>query len=291
MIRVGMSSSCVSPLPLREAFRLARLAGFDGLEIMVTAEKATQDATTISALSREFGIPVLSVHAPVLLMTQFVWGTSPRAKLERAADLAYAVGAGTVVVHPPFRWQASWARHFEASVRSIAARTGVEIAVENMFGWRLRGRPLRAYSPSPDPTLLDVDAMTLNFSHAAAAGRDSLEFAIAMGSRLRHVHLTDGLGGVLLDEHLIPGHGSQPVAEVLAMLAGSNWSGSVVAEVRATGREDDRLAVLAETLELARGALARTRLGRGGNQSQRPRTAHATHGKQRDQNAPHPEGQ
>jgi sugar phosphate isomerase/epimerase len=256
MIRLGMSSSCVYPLPLREAFRLARLTGFDGVEIMVTAEKATQDAATIRALSREYSIPVLSIHAPVLLLTQFVWGTDPRSKLEKTTDLARAVGAETVVVHPPFRWQARYARDFEDIVRVLSEGYDVEIAVENMFGWRLRERPLRAYSPSPDPTALDVKSMTLDFSHAALAGRDSLEFAHAMGERLRHVHLCDGLGGVLLDEHLVPGHGSQPVAEVLAYLAGSRWKGSIVAEVKTSGSVDARLAILAETLSFARNALA-----------------------------------
>jgi sugar phosphate isomerase/epimerase len=261
MIRVGLSTSCVYPLPLDEAFRLARFAGYDGIEVMVTTEKATQDAATLRELSRKYGIPILSIHAPVLLLTQFVWGWDPRGKLDTAAKLARSVGAETVVVHPPFRWQAAYAGEFEGFVRSTAAKYEVEVAVENMFSWRVGDQDLRAYSPSPDPTLLDVDAMTLDFSHAALGGRDSLEFALAMGQRLRHVHLCDGFGGVLLDEHLIPGHGSQPVAEVLRHLAGSGWSGSIVAEVgtRKARTADDRLAILTETLAFARNALGATK--------------------------------
>jgi len=262
MIRVGMSTSCVYPLPLPEAFRLARVAGYDGVEIMVTTEKTTQDAAALRALSAAYDLPVLSIHAPVLPLTQLVWGTDPIAKLRRTAELAKTVGAATVVVHPPYRWQARFAQGFEAVVGDIAEEYGIELAVENMFGWRAHGRDLRVYSPSPDPTLMAVDAMTLDFSHAAIAGRDGLEFALAMGSRLRHIHLCDGLGGTLLDEHLIPGHGSQPVAEVLAYLAATGWKGSVVAEVhtRFARSEADRLAVLAETLEFARAALDPNRM-------------------------------
>ena len=100
--------------------------------------------------------------------------------------------------------------------------------------------------------------MTLDFSHAALAGCDGLEFALAMGQRLRHVHLCDGLGGTLLEEHLIPGHGSQPVAEVLGYLTRTNWSGSVVAEVHThkARTTDARLAILGETLDFARAAVA-----------------------------------
>jgi sugar phosphate isomerase/epimerase len=258
MIRVGMSTSCVFPLPLDEAFRLARVSGFDGVEIMVTDDKQTQDAAGLRALSRSYGIPILSIHAPVLFLTQFVWGTSPRIKLERSADLARAVGAETVVVHPPFRWQAAYARNFESIVRATTDRFDVEIAVENMFGLHVRDQTIRAYSPSEDPTLLDVEAMTLDFSHAALAGRDSLVYAHAMGARLRHVHLCDGFGGGLLDEHLIPGRGSQPVAEVLGYLARNAWEGSIIAEVGTRGTTENRLAALAETLAFARKALTVT---------------------------------
>ena len=259
MISIGMSTSCVFPLPLEEAFRLARIAGFDGVEIMVTNDKATQDAETLRALSRSYGIPILSIHAPVLLATQLVWGVSPAAKLERSAALAQAVGATTVVVHPPFRFQASYARKFERNTNEIGERFGIDVAVENMFTWTIGGRDIRAYAPSPYPTDLDVRAMTLDFSHAALAGRDGLEFALAMGSRLRHIHLCDGLGGTLFDEHLIPGHGSQPVAEVLGYLARTKWNGSIVAEVHTHRAHTtaERLAILGETLDFARAAVGR----------------------------------
>jgi sugar phosphate isomerase/epimerase len=258
MIRVGMSTSCVFPLPLEEAFRLARISSFDGIEVMVTNDSLTQDAATLRSLSRSYGIPILSIHAPVLLATQLVWGIDPARKLEKSAQLARKVGASTVVVHPPFRWQMKYAGRFELTVAELAERFGVEVAVENMFTWTIGHVDVRAYSPSPYPTELAVEAMTLDFSHAALAGRDSLEFAHAMGSRLRHVHLCDGFGGTLFDEHLIPGRGSQPVAEVLKLLATTGWSGSIVAEV-STHRArttDARLAILAQTLAFARAALA-----------------------------------
>ena len=259
MIHIGMSTSCVFPLPLEEAFRLARLAGFDGIEIMVTADRATQDAATLLALSHSYGMPILSIHAPVLLATQLVWGVRPAVKLERSTALARAVGATTVVVHPPFRFQAAYSRTFERSADDVGERFGVDVAVENMFTWTIGGRDVRAYSPSPYPTDLDVRAMTLDFSHAALAGRDGLEFALAMGSRLRHVHLCDGLGGTLFDEHLIPGHGSQPVAEVLGYLARTRWNGSIVAEVHThrARTTEERLDILGETLEYARAAVTR----------------------------------
>lgn len=257
MIRIGMSTSAVYPLPPEHAFRLARLAGFDGVEVMVTNDEVTQDADALLELSERYELPILSIHAPVLLLTHFVWGRDPRVKLERSAELARDVGAPIVVVHPPFRWQAQYARDFLRIVRETSRAYDVEIAVENMFPWKVAGKNLKAYSPGSDPTLMDCDFMTLDFSHASLSGRDSMELALDMGSRLRHVHLCDGSGsmdeGKVFDEHLLPGRGNEPVAEVLDYLVTLGWEGSVVAEVntRKAKTDAERLELLRETLAFA----------------------------------------
>jgi sugar phosphate isomerase/epimerase len=258
VIRIGMSSTCVYPLPLEDAFRLAKLAGYDGVEVMVTRDEVTQDAAALSTLSERYSLPILSIHAPVLLLTHFVWGRDPRVKLERSAALAAQVGADTVVVHPPFRWQAGYAEDFLDIVRGLGAETGLQIAVENMFPWKIGGRGVKAYSPGWDTTVLDCPAVTLDFSHCSLSGHDSLAMATALGDRLRHVHLCDGSGsldeGRVFDEHLLPGRGAEPVAEVLNLLADARWTGAIVAEIntRTARTEPDRLAMLAEALAFGR---------------------------------------
>lgn len=262
MIRVGMSTSCVFPSSTETAFRTARRVGFDGVEVMITADPDTRAATTLQRSIDRHGLPVLAVHAPVLAMSQLVWGTDAATKLARSARLARDLGAPTVVVHPPFRWQPRFARSFDSSIRQIAELYGVELAVENMFPCAIGGRLVDVFAPGYDVAASDLDAMTLDFSHASLAGQDSLELALRMGARLRHVHLTDGRAssadGRMLDEHLVPGHGTQPVREVLEDLARRGWSGSVVAEVATRHLRDPvlRIAALEETLQFARAALS-----------------------------------
>ncbi|MFF2051383.1 sugar phosphate isomerase/epimerase family protein [Leifsonia sp. NPDC058194] len=257
-MRIGMGTTCVYPLGPEEAFRTAAELGFDGVEVMVTRDDATQAAAPLRALSERFGMPILSIHAPVLLLTHFVWGRDPRVKLERSAALAADLGAETVVVHPPFRWQSGYADDFLGIVRGTAAASGVTVAVENMFPWKVAGRSMAAYSPGWNPLGMDCDAVTLDFSHAALSGVDGLRLAQELGTRLSHVHLCDGSGTLddsrVFDEHLVPGRGTQPVAEVLRLLAATGWSGSVVAEVntRKARTRPERLDLLRETLEFAR---------------------------------------
>jgi sugar phosphate isomerase/epimerase len=258
MISVGMSTTCVYPFAVEHAFRIARMAGFDSMEVMVTNDPVTQDAAKLREISERYSMPISTIHAPVLLLTTFVWGRDPQVKLEKSGELAAELGADTVVVHPPFRWQSGYAQNFERIVRETAAKTGVDIAVENMFPWTVRGRAMKAYAPSPEPLDLDVDWMTLDFSHASLSGRDSLQMAIEMGPKLKHIHLCDGstsaADGAILDEHLLPGEGTQPVAETLQYLAQNGWDGNVVAEVNVRQEKDEqyRLDKLVQTVAFAR---------------------------------------
>ena len=250
---VTLSTTSVYPGSCADAFETAARLGYDGVEVMVWTDPVSRDAVALRRLAEHYGTPVLSVHAPTLLLTQRVWGRDPWTKLERSVELAQDLGADVVVAHPPFRWQREYAAGFVDGVREMAGRTGTAIAVENMFPWRAGSRELLAYSPGWDVVDEDYDEVTLDVSHAATSGSDSRELARALAGRLRHLHLTDGAGSAK-DEHLVPGRGSQPVAELLGDLVDGGFAGHVVAEIntrRARGpgeRERD----LAETLAFAR---------------------------------------
>ena len=66
---------------------------------------------------------------PVLLLTQGGFGYDPSEKLHRSAELARMLGADTVVVHPPFRWQLGYSRIFADNVKDVAERHNVAVAV------------------------------------------------------------------------------------------------------------------------------------------------------------------
>ncbi len=258
MTPVLLSTSSVFPEPTSAAFATAAALGYDGMEVMVWTDAVSQDAGALRGLSRHYGIPIRSVHAPCLLVTQRVWSADPWERLRRAADLAVSLDAPIVVVHPPFSWQRDYARGFAEGVARIRESfPGVRFAIENMFPVRMAGREFVPYSPSWDPTRVGFDAYTLDLSHCAAARNDALAMADTMGSALAHVHLGDGTGEGR-DEHLVPGRGNQPCARLLESLAGRGYRGSIAVEVntrRAPSRAE-READLAEALAFARAHLA-----------------------------------
>jgi sugar phosphate isomerase/epimerase len=250
---ISLSTVSVYPQNCADAFEMAARLGYDGVEVMVWSDPLSQEVDTLRELVDHYGIPVVSVHAPTLLLTQRVWGKEPWPKLERAAQMAVELGATSVVVHPPFRWQREYAAGFARGVARIQEESGVILAVENMYPWRAGAREFEAYAPAWDTCSEDFPHVTLDVSHASTSGQDSLELARQLGDRLAHLHLTDGTGS-MKDEHLMPGEGDQPVAELLTHLAESGWGGSVVIEVstRRSRSPGEREAQLAEALRFAR---------------------------------------
>ncbi|WP_246159461.1 sugar phosphate isomerase/epimerase family protein [Nocardioides antri] len=256
--RIGLSSSSVYPESTAHAFSWAVELGYEAVEVMVGIDALSQQTSAIQQLMDHHEMPICAIHAPCLLFTQRVWGLEPWGKLERSAEMAKAVGAEVVVVHPPFRWQRDYARDFVNGIAALEESTGIAFAVENMYPWRASSRRhLEMYLPGWDPSTEPYANATIDLSHAAIAHTPPIEMAQRLGSRLRHVHLTDGSGSAK-DEHLVPGRGAMGAAEFLRHLADAGFGGEVVLEIntrRCTTREE-READLRASLEFAREHLA-----------------------------------
>jgi sugar phosphate isomerase/epimerase len=258
--RIGLSTVSVYPESTAHAFAWAASVGYDAVEVMVGIDALSQQTAAIKQLSDHHAMPISAVHAPCLLFTQRVWGTEPWGKLERSAEMAHAVGAEVVVVHPPFRWQKSYARDFVDGIAAIEASTGLAFAVENMYPWRAssrRGRSMEMYLPGWDPSTEPYANTTIDLSHAAIAQSDPVAMAERLGSRLRHIHLTDGTDSAK-DEHLVPGRGEMGADRFLQHLARVGFDGEIVLEIntRKCADRDERERDLRESLDFAREHLA-----------------------------------
>lgn len=258
MPRIGLSTVSVYPESTAHAFAWAAEVGYDAVEVMVGIDALSQQTSAVRQLSDHHAMPISAVHAPCLLFTQRVWGTEQWGKLERSAEMAHAVGAEVVVVHPPFRWQKSYAREFVDGIAALEASTGLAFAVENMYPWRASGRRgMEMYLPHWDPSTEDYANTTIDLSHAAIAHDDVVEMATRLGDRLRHIHLTDGTG-TAKDEHLVPGRGVMGADRFLQHLAGIGFDGEIILEIntRKCADRTERERDLRESLDFARAHLA-----------------------------------
>ena len=254
---VTLSTASTYPESTAASFEMAARLGYDGLEVMVGTDAVSQDPDALLRLRDHYGVAITSVHAPCLLISQRVWGTDPWPKLRRAQAAAEQLGASTVVVHPPFRWQRDYAREFVDGIERMASETDVRFAVENMYPWKAASREFAAYLPSWDVRDDDYLHTTLDLSHTSVSRSDALEMATDLGDRLVHVHLADGTGSSL-DEHLVPGRGDQPCADLLRHLGSTGFDGQVVVEISTRKCVDraERERDLRHALAFARGHLA-----------------------------------
>ncbi len=227
---VLFSSAAFFTRPLSWTFRLAAECGYRGVEVMVTKDPESQDPARIRALGDEFGLIVGAMHAPCLLLTRKVWGTDPIGKIDRSVEAAADANIPVVVVHPPYRWQRAFRRWLIEDLPGLEARTGIAVAVENMFPVRVAGRDVTFHSNQDLEELEGLPHLVLDTSHAAVSKHDLVNVRRLFGERLRHVHLSDNAGKGW-DSHLPPGEGVLDLDAFLEDLAASGYDGAVSLEV------------------------------------------------------------
>ena len=161
--RVALSTVSVYPRVPAAAFEIASRLGYDGLEVMVMGDNVSQDADALNASWTPTRSRSSRCTRPACWSPSGC-GATTLGRLVRAKEAAEELGADTVVVHPPFRWQRDYARDFVRGLHRMGDETDVRFAVENMYPWRARSRELAAYSPGWDVREEDYPHTTLDLS-------------------------------------------------------------------------------------------------------------------------------
>jgi sugar phosphate isomerase/epimerase len=265
--RLQLSTAPFYRMPLRDAMRIAASAGYRSVEVMVTNDPATQDANLLREAAEAHDIAVEAIHAPFLLITRRVWGTDPLGKIYRSVQLAEEVGAGIVVVHPPYRWQLRYRSWVTESLAEFSARTGVTVAVENMFPVKLPGERGLTFHSAQEMEELDRNPyMVLDTSHAAVAGIDIVDVYRRYRDKLVHMHLSNNAGKGW-DSHL-PVYAENGVLDVgtfLDTVSTDGFPGSIALELdlRPWIKDEDALTeVLVRNREFCEAALGLQPAGR-----------------------------
>ncbi len=216
--------------PLADTFALLADCGYEGVEVMVTKDPASQDPERMRKLAAEYGLRIGAIHAPALLITRRVWGTDPIGKIDRAIEVAERAEIPLVVTHPPYKWQRGYRRWLLEELPRLEERTGVTVAIENMFPVHVGTHPLMFHANQDLDELDGIPHLVLDTSHAAVAKHDLVQVRRRFGQRLRHIHLSDNAGRGW-DSHLPPGQGVLALDEFLDDLADDNYLGTISLEV------------------------------------------------------------
>jgi len=228
---------------LEETFELLAEAGFDGVELMITQDRMSQDPHRMAAVARRYGLPVPAIHGPFLLATWLVYGTDPKGKLDRCVEFAETARVSTIVIHPPYRWQPGYAGWLSERIAEIREQTGITVAVENMFPVWVNGRRLQFHTGIEPRELEQYPYVTLDLSHLAVAGIDILDAYARLADRVVHVHVSNNAGRGR-DTHAGLDEGVLPVPAFLKTLMTSGFPGGITLELDVRPWADDRLALL-----------------------------------------------
>jgi len=275
---IALSTGSLHTYGTERAIRLAADAGFDGLEIMIDGRWDTRDPVYLGEVARAAALPIVSLHSPFVREIDG-WSTDEVARVTRTADLARAVGARTVVVHPPLRFRWLHARHapiFNMSLLTPIPRgqsplgrwlidgrdarradTGVTIAVENMPRHRLLGGlSANLFSLNRFRDLERIPAVALDTTHLGTWNVTPLHALDMLGDCIAHVHLSNFNGR----QHRLLHDGRLDLGPFLTALRRRNFRGAIVVELvpEVLGAGDDRL--VARRLAEAR-AFCRTHFG------------------------------
>jgi sugar phosphate isomerase/epimerase len=271
-MRLLLSSGPLFARPLDWAFGVIAEAGYDGAELMVTQDAATQDAQRVTAVSAQEGLPVPAVHGPFLLLTRRVFGTDLVTKARRSIELAADLGADVMIVHPPFRWQRQFHNWLLEEGDEEAAALGTRVGVENLYPVQVVGRPVRFHRYTKPEHLSPFRHVVLDTSHFGVAEVDINAAYDLLRDRAVHLHVSDNRGGGR-DSHAPLGHGILPLASFLHRVGQDARAGlrepSITLELDCRRYLDDRAALVgylrqerAKCVALLEGAPAEEVLGR-----------------------------
>ena len=235
---VVLSTAAFFARPLGWTFELAAECGYEAVEVMVTRDRSSQDPHTMRRLAGDHGLRIAALHAPSLLLTRSIWGSDPIGKIDTATRVAAEADVPLVVTHPPYRWQRAYRDWLHESLPQVEERTGITVAIENMFPVHVGRRPLMLHANQDLEQLAGIPHLVLDTSHAAVAKHDLVHVRKLFGERLRHVHLSDNAGKGW-DSHLPPGEGVLDLDAFLHDLGTCGFEGTVSLEVDLRRRVDD----------------------------------------------------
>ncbi len=256
--RILASTGPLYARPLDWALGVVAEAGYDGVELMVTQDPATQHADTVMAAAATEGVQIPVVHGPFLLLTRRVFGSDLVVKAERSLELAGQVGADTMIVHPPFRWQREFHNWLVGPADARAAAHGTRVGVENLYPVSVAGRPVRFHRYTEPAHLTPFDNVVLDTSHFGVAGVDINDAWDVLADRTVHLHVSDNRG-MGRDSHAPLGHGVMPLGSFLHRVGGDDRDVSMTLELDCRRYLDDRAALvgyLTQELLKARDLLA-----------------------------------
>ncbi len=235
-MRISFSTATFYAHSLGYSLRLARDAGFDGVELALGVGYQLSGPQHYLHAIRAEGIPVLSVHPPFLRLRALGWPLAVARRMTHLTAAAHLVDAPICVAHVPGLRSMN-------SRRAVLFERAIALGYEAVPGNVTIALESTQYAGTSRRLLDDIATLvayagahncgvTLDTCHVGANGEDLLAVYEIVRPLLKNVHLSDARhSGQHVRTHIMPGEGEVPLRELLATMARDGYDGLVTLEL------------------------------------------------------------
>lgn len=232
-MQISLSTGTLFTFPLEKVFRIAKLAGFDGVELIVNQEfQKVNSRRLVKDLAET--VPVFSIHAPFMPLDG--WG-SPMDSLKRSVEIAADCCVPLVNFHPP-SWLGGEFRYWRWLYRIMdfqeeVGQGGVIVTLENMpWVGRFNINPHILSNTEKMIEFLQERNLYLTFdcTHMGSGRANFINdfYLFYNTGRIKNIHFSDYGHG---REHLLPGRGILPLTRFLNHLRSTDYSQTLTLEL------------------------------------------------------------
>lgn len=235
-MRISFSTATFYARSLAYSLRLARDAGFDGVELALGVGYQLTGPQHYLRTIRADGVPVLSVHPPFLRLRALGWPLAVTRRMTNLTAAAHLVDAPICVAHVPGLRSMN-------SRRAVLFERAIALGYDAVPGDVMISLESTQYSGGAKllldhiATLVDYAGahncgVTLDTCHVGANGEDLLAVYEVVRPLLKNVHLSDARhNGQHARTHIMPGEGELPLRELLATMARDGYDGLITLEL------------------------------------------------------------
>lgn len=234
---VGVSTANLYPMRTEEAFKALLDAGFRTVEVFINTEsEATAEfAEEIREMAEAYGAHIPSVHSYNSSSEAFLLFSNYQRRLEDGLKrldqvfcAAQIMGASYVIMHGdrpggPLSFKESVLRY--EKLYDLGQKRGVTLLQENVVHYRSAEL---GYISEMRRLLKDKAQFVFDLKQSVRCGLEPGEVISAMGSGLRHVHISDN---DFAHDCLVPGRGCVDYKRMFGTLKEIGFDGSLIIEL------------------------------------------------------------
>lgn len=226
--KVNQLEFAYQPTELTELFAVAKKLNFNGVDYIATIQDIFKTPKIPITLSKEYGVPILSIHSPMHLLLY-----TPSFLLNRLINMI-SLFPNCEVFNSHLSGFINPIKKNENSLKrfsNLIKNRGITLSIEsNPLLKGLQYYPKITYDPElfAEYCIANNLPITFDTAHISHCNYDIVMFFRKYNKHIQLIHLSDSIGDV---QHLSLGKGNLPIKELLKEIKKSSFNNLLAFEI------------------------------------------------------------